>query len=103
MRGLELIDDIDKLSKTGDVSVILFKTYSCNEYDPRIEKLFDPLQQPKHPLLSHILPYFYFLKKHEDNAQHWSERVELISSSLKNAFHQLIDNSLDFLDNLTNQ
>ena len=78
MRGLELIDDIDKLSITGDVSVILFKTYSCNEYDPRIEKLFDPLQQPKHPSLSSLLPYFYFLKDDGDNAQHWFERVELI-------------------------
>ncbi|KAB8225697.1 hypothetical protein BDV33DRAFT_230164 [Aspergillus novoparasiticus] len=103
LRGLQHIDDIDEISKSDDIGVILFKTYSCNEYYSRIERLFDPLQQPKHPPLSNLLPYFYSLKEDGNEAQHWSERVELISSSLKNALHRLTDISLERLENLTNK
>ncbi|KAE8423463.1 hypothetical protein BDV36DRAFT_290146 [Aspergillus pseudocaelatus] len=101
--GLKSVDDIDEISKSDLITVILFKIYSCNKDYSRIEKLFDPLQQPKHPQLLHLLPYFWSLKEDGDESQHWSEGVELVSSSLKTALHQLTDINLECLENLTNK
>lgn len=104
LRGTAPIDVIDKLlEENDDVSIVLYKIYSCNDYHNAIEEDFDPLPHPKHPDVSSLISYFFRLREHGKEATSIEEEIMLVSDDLKNALHKLTGMELKSLDRLDQQ
>jgi len=90
LRGREEITNTDEyLEDRSDISIVTYKTYSCNAYYQAAEDGFKQLQMPKDPDVANLAPYFFRLQQDGDEAKPQSERITIEPSDLMDAIIQI--------------
>jgi hypothetical protein len=77
----------DYLESNPDISFIVYRSYSCNEYHEAVKDDFDRLQIPQidPAVISQLRAYFFALKRDGEAASPSVEDIRIISEDLQDA------------------
>jgi hypothetical protein len=92
LRGRKYISNVEEhLEDNADISVVIYKTYSCDDYHEIVKDQFERLQIPKIDVevISSLKSYFFSLKGDGQAAQSISEEMTIISDDLKDAINMI--------------
>ena len=88
LRGERRFPDLeDYLESDPNISFIVYKSYSCNEYHEAVKDDFDRLQIPRidPAVISQLRAYFFALKRDGEAASPNTEEIQIVSEDLQDA------------------
>jgi hypothetical protein len=93
VRGRRTFSNIEEhLEENPEISIVIYKTYSCNEYHEVVKDQFERLPVPKNiefDVIAQLRSYFFSLKNDGPHAASLSEEMTINSNELKEAMANL--------------